>query len=155
MKIKWNLHHTWALISGLTVLVFDLTTKWWAASEAFVRVELIPNFFYFTYQVNEGIAFGIPMPTWIQVLASIIILYVLCDIGQEHIFKTPTKSFFPAVLFGIIIGGALGNLISRILSNNVVDFIVLKPFPVFNIADIGITLGLITLFIWFLCNNKS
>jgi signal peptidase II len=48
----------------------------------------------------------------------------------------------------------LGNLINRIQLGYVIDYIILRPFPVFNIADIGITVGLIALFL-LTYNNKN
>ena len=46
---------------------------------------------------------------------------------------------------GIILGGALGNLYERVVYGEVVDFIALGPIPLFNLADAGITVGLIGL----------
>jgi len=76
-----------------------------------------------------------------------VIIGVLVYLGYKHLFNERKYGRFNEHLLGIIVGGALGNLINRVYLGYVIDFIVLKPFPVFNIADIGITLGLVILFL--------
>ena len=105
--------------------------------------------------MNSGVAFGIGLPMWLQIIGSIIILIILFKVGHDYIFSKNKPQFLKPILFGIIIGGAIGNLINRICQGYVIDFIVLKPIPIFNIADIGITVGLIGLFIIFLINPKN
>ena len=105
------------------------------------RITLIGDWFYLSPHRNRGIAFGIPLPTLLQITISVILIGLLV----YWLLMTEKKSFLNQAVFGIILGGALGNLVDRLLHRYVVDFIVLKPFPVFNIADIGITLGLIVL----------
>lgn len=125
----------------------DWITKAYAAKGAFKSVIFIKDFFYLTLQNNKGIAFGIPLGYTIQLISSFLIVSGLIYIGFKYLFAEKRNQFLNQCLFGIIIGGALGNLADRIRLGYVVDFIVLKPFPVFNIADIGITVGLIILFI--------
>ena len=105
--------------------------------------------------MNSGIAFGINLPMWIQIAGTIVILAFLLKFGNEYIFSENKQQFIKPILFGIIIGGAIGNLINRIFQGYVIDFIVLKPIPVFNIADVGVTVGLIGLFIIFLIEPKK
>lgn len=91
---------------------------------------------------NPGAAFSIPMPTpIIQGAVALVALYLVA----RAIPKTTSTIF--AGCYGAILGGALGNLIDRFLyDGKVVDFIDLNfwpltSFPVFNIADIGISVG--------------
>jgi signal peptidase II len=145
-----------ALLSGAALLLLDISTKLWTVSPSFKPIVFIKNFFYLTsFQTNSGIAFGINLPIWLQIIGSIIILVILLKLGDQYIFSENKRLFLKPVLFGIIIGGAIGNLINRILQGYVIDFIVLKPIPVFNIADVGITVGLIGLFIAILINSKK
>jgi len=145
-----------ALLSGIALLLLDIATKLWALSPSFKSYVFIKNFFYFTqYQMNSGIAFGIGVPMWIQIVGSIVILVILLDLGYKYIFSKNKRLFIKPILFGIIIGGAIGNLINRIFQGYVIDFIVLKPIPVFNIADIGVTIGLIGLFLAILITSKT
>jgi len=140
---------------GLTYLIADLLTKAWAMSDAYEPVTFIKGFFYLApHQTNNGIAFGIPLPTVIQIVGSLFILGLLFAFGRDQIFKAKGGYLKPA-LFGMVIGGALGNLVDRVSQGYVADFIVLKPFPVFNVADIGITVGLSLLFLLFLLESKQ
>jgi signal peptidase II len=90
----------------------------------------------------------------IQIVGSLFILGLLFAFGRDQIFKAKGGYLKPA-LFGMVIGGALGNLVDRVSQGYVADFIVLKPFPVFNVADIGITVGLSLLFLLFLLESKQ
>ena len=144
-----------ALLSGIALLLLDIASKLWTVSPSYNPMVFIKNFFYLTnHQMNSGVAFGIAVPMWIQIIGTIVILIILFDLGYKYIFSENKRLFIKPVLFGIIIGGAIGNLINRIFQGYVIDFIVLKPIPVFNIADVGITVGLIGLFIALLITNN-
>jgi len=140
---------------GLAYLALDLLTKAWATSDAYEPVTFIKGFFYLApHQTNNGIAFGIPLPSIVQIAGSLLILGLLFSFGRDQIFKSNDGYFKPA-LFGMVIGGALGNLANRVSQGYVADFIVMKPFPVFNVADMGITVGLSLLFLLFLLESKQ
>jgi signal peptidase II len=144
----------WVLVlSAFLWLLIDLSVKYCFAHGKFGSAVLIKNFFYFAYQTNRGVAFGIHLGYFFQVIASIIILALLIYFGLKYLLPIKTNAFLNQFLLGIIIGGALGNLINRIYLGYVIDYIILKPLPVFNIADVGITLGLIALFL-LTYNNK-
>ena len=134
------------IVSAFLWLAIDLTSKYYALNANSDSTVFIKNFFYLTLQSNRGIAFGIPMSYPIQLITSIIILGLLMYFSFKYLFPQKRNAFLNQFLLGIIIGGALGNLINRIYLGYVIDFIVLKPFPVFNFADVGITVGLIILF---------
>lgn len=131
----------------LDILVADFVTKILVVGDVIKPFVFIQDFFYITSpHKNDGIAFGIGLPLPIQIVGSLIILFFLYKVGSEYIFKEEKPSIFRHWLLGAVIGGGLGNLIDRVFYGYVVDFIVLKPFPVFNVADIGITVGLVVLF---------
>ncbi|NTU67221.1 MAG: signal peptidase II [Candidatus Moranbacteria bacterium] len=94
------------------------------------------------YICNHGIAFGIPIPSELFYLAwGIIIVSIL--IFRKRISR---NSIFP-VMF--VLSGAISNIIDRIRFGCVTDFIDLHIWPVFNLADISITLGaLLILMSW-------
>lgn len=139
----------------LSVFCLDFLAKRWVVSETFEPVRIIGRFFYLTnYQKNDGIAFGIDVPLWIQLLGSIIIIYLLLDLVFKG-FLEKEGSHFKIALTGAIIGGGIGNLVDRAVNGFVVDFIVLKPFPLFNIADVGITVGLVLLFATILMDKRK
>jgi len=135
------------IVSVLAWLAIDLITKCYAAKGSFNSMVFIKNFFYLTLQSNKGVAFGISFGYMLQIIMSIFILGLLIYFGFKYLFKEKRNLFLNQFLLGIIIGGAIGNLLNRLRLGYVIDFIVLRPFPVFNIADIGITIGLIILFL--------
>ncbi len=114
-------------------------------SSAFENKVLIEGLLEFKKTANTGIAFSIDFPKEIIIGVSILIIVALLYFGFEYF--NVKKNFLNQFLFGIIIGGASGNLVERITEGAVTDFIAVSSFPVFNIADIGITVGLLILFL--------
>jgi len=111
-------------------------------------IELIKNFFYLTYTHNEGAAFSILTGQRIfLILIAITILVILFN----YIRKNKIKNKVETVAFSLIIGGSLGNLIDRIIRGYVVDFLDFKilgyNYPIFNIADTFIVVGVFLLLI--------
>jgi signal peptidase II len=108
-------------------------------------ISLIPNIFHFTYIRNTGAAFSLFQGhEWLRWL-SLIVSLILIALG---IFKSFTNVWEQSGL-GLILAGAAGNGIDRILYGSVVDFIDLRliNFAIFNWADISINLGIICLLI--------
>jgi len=104
---------------------------------------------------NDGIAFGIDIPMPVQILGSLVILYFVFKIGTDYFSGLKKPPALESYLLGAVIGGGLGNLIDRVWHGYVVDFIVLGPIPIFNVADIGITVGLLALFGTMWASNKK
>ena len=145
---KPNLKNYWPLFLSLVAwLGIDLITKIGVLSANFGGKIFIKDFFYLTVHYNQGVAFGFFFGQWPQIILSLAILgaLVFYAVHEENVLKT--NGFLRQSLLGIIMGGAIGNLANRIWLGYVIDFIYLKPFPVFNFADLGITLGLLTLFL--------
>ena len=101
-------------------------------------INIIPGLFDITLVLNDGAAFGLFKGKAaffifisIAVIAAIII-YILKkrDIGKLN-----------SIALGLILGGAFGNLVDRIIFGRVVDFLDFQIWPVFNIADSCITIG--------------
>lgn len=107
-------------------------------------INVIKNVFQFVYTENAGAAFG--MMQGRQSLFYIITVVILIA-GLYFLIKMPGDSKYLAIgiVVSCILAGAVGNLIDRISHKYVVDFIYFKPidFPVFNVADIFVTLGCI------------
>ncbi len=105
---------------------------------------LIKDVLQFVYTENMGAAFGVMQGK--QVLFYIITAVVIAAI-LYFLIKMPNDSKYLAVgiVLSFILAGAVGNLIDRVSHKYVVDFIYFKPidFPVFNVADIFVTLGCI------------
>jgi signal peptidase II len=100
--------------------------------------KIIGDFFVLTLVKNEGTAFGIKLVTspW-PVLASTLFVFGLLTYYIIHKCKEP---FFMYGL-SLILGGAVGNLIDRFRFKSVIDFLHFNFWPVFNVADIAITVG--------------
>lgn len=88
---------------------------------------------------NPGIAFGVRLPSPLQ---EIIILGALSVVV---VVALRTHRHLPLIAFGLIIGGAVANLIDRFMDGVVTDFFRVGTFPVFNVADGCITIGAILL----------
>lgn len=111
-------------------------------------INIIPNFFNLTYVRNIGAAFSIlPGSRWLFVILSIIALNII------YIFfinnkKLNTKEI---IIFSLLQGGIIGNLIDRILYGYVIDFLDFNifglDFAIFNLADIFIVISIILLII--------
>lgn len=105
------------------------------------------------YLCNSGIAWGIKLPSFFfWIFWTIIISFVLYLIYQEGLKKNIPCNLFMIALV-LVLSGAIGNLIDRIFFGCIIDFINLKIWPVFNLADTFITLGAIIIFIKHTTNN--
>lgn len=89
---------------------------------------------------NAGSAFGLVHGGWLPVGATVVVCVVVlgyaCGGGLR---RAPQRS----IPLGLIVGGAVGNLLDRLRLGAVVDFIDLQVWPVFNVADIAITVGIL------------
>jgi signal peptidase II len=95
---------------------------------------------------NTGSAFGLfQQHTNILILASIVGLGVLFYIYWAYYMP---RSLF-RISLGLQLGGAFGNLLDRVLYGRVTDFIKIGPWPVFNVADSAVVVGMIIL-VWLL-----
>lgn len=145
------------IILSLICLIIDQITKiliikFLPLSDS---VEIIKNFFYIIPTNNTGAAFSILIGQRIfLILITIAILVFLI----QYIKKNKIERKIDIISFSFIIGGSLGNLIDRIIRGSVIDFISLKfgnyNFPIFNIADTLIVVGVILLLIGVKGGNK-
>jgi len=107
-------------------------------------IPVIPEFFHLTYVTNDGMAFGINFPLGIYVFSAISIIFT----GFLFWYLWSIKDDEIVVRTGValILAGAIGNLIDRILLGEVVDFLdfMIGDFHwyVFNLADSCVTVGL-------------
>ena len=100
------------------------------------------GFFRLTYGTNTGTAFGLfPDQTLALILASFVAIGFLVYFYRAHGLNRPLLR----AAIGMQLGGALGNLIDRLTTGAVVDFIDVGPWPIFNVADSCIVVGMIVL----------
>jgi signal peptidase II len=144
MSIKNQLFWVAAVIG----LILDQVTKYWVA-RSFELNETLPlweGVFHLTYVTNPGAAFSLfsergEWLRWLSLLVSVG-LVILAWFG-------PQMSRWEQVGYGCVFAGALGNGIDRFLMGEVIDFLDFRliNFPVFNLADVFINIGIICLLI--------
>ena len=105
-------------------------------------IPAIPGIFHITLVFNKGAAFGLFQGGEVLFVSAAAIVIVL---GAAFlIIKRPSEAGI-YLISGLFIGGAIGNLFDRIAYGAVIDFIDLRVWPVFNIADSAITVGAVLL----------
>jgi signal peptidase II len=127
------------VVVALLVIAVDQFTKHIVATH-FLPDEsriVIPHVLWLTYVQNQHGAFGLfgSHPLVLAALASAVLLAFFLWYRQER------GGWAVHVAFALILGGAIGNIIDRIRLSYVVDFFDLHWFPVFNVADSCITIG--------------
>lgn len=146
----------WLWLSAF-ILVFDQATKWlvMATFEPFEVMEVIPNL-NLTLMFNTGAAFSFLADAggWQRWLFAALALGISAAL-IVWLLRLRQDEKLLALSLALLIGGALGNLIDRVLLGHVIDFIqvylpfiplaMFNPWPSFNVADSAITLGVILL----------
>lgn len=123
--------------------------------ELFDSVTVIKNFFNITYVRNTGAAWSILSDsTWLIIIISLVIIGLII----LYIYKNKPKSMWEKVGYSMILGGSIGNFLDRIVYGYVVDFLDFYIFgydyPIFNLADSFIFVGVILLIIYtWRCND--
>ena len=136
-------------IIAFIFLILDIISKQIIVNvlELGKSIKVIDNFFYLTFVENKGAAWSILENQRILLLIITVIVLFLINkvINKEELGKVETLSF------GMIIGGIVGNLFDRVIYGYVIDFLDFKIFgydyPVFNLADSFIVIGIILLII--------
>lgn len=134
------------LITALLDIAADQATKIWIHSTLSQGQSLFDwGFFHFTLVFNNGSAFGLIhnanlLLAVVEGIGALLVLGVLLYTEKRRKFWGGN---WGAVALGLVFAGAVGNLIDRIYLGYVVDFIDLTYWPVFNIADSSVTVGLI------------
>ena len=117
---------------------------------------IIPSFFSITYIRNTGAAWGV-FSNGTMLLAVFSIIFLLFAI--KYIIDLKEISKLSTISYGMLLGGIIGNLVDRLFRNYVVDFLNFKIFsynyPVFNIADIFIVIGIFLIIIESFIPNKK
>ncbi|MFC0188969.1 signal peptidase II [Fictibacillus aquaticus] len=142
---------------ALAVFVIDHLTKWWIVKSMQLgeSIPVIQNFFYITSHRNRGAAFGILQnQRWFFIIITTVVvaavIYFIAKKEGDKLFKTS---------LGLILGGALGNFADRLFRGEVVDFLDFYigsyDFPIFNIADSALVVGVGLVFIHSMLEGKK
>ncbi len=140
----------YALVCGIAalVMVLDQLSKWWVIESLplHASVPVVDGFFNLVHIYNRGAAFGflnrsdIEWQFWLFLVATIIAMLTIF-----YLVRTSPRNGLLFSALGMVLGGALGNMIDRIRYRAVVDFLDFYVgswhWPAFNVADIAICLG--------------
>ncbi|MFH1768350.1 MAG: signal peptidase II [Candidatus Omnitrophota bacterium] len=151
-KRKQNINGVTFAIS-ICVFVTDFFLKSYLKDNFFLQsIPLIKNILHITVIPNTGAAFGVlqgcsPLLLSIGVIFVAILLFMLK--------REKNKSAVEMAAFGLILGGAVSNIFDRIVYGFVIDYIDIRVWPVFNIADTCITIGAAILVLRSFKNNAK
>ena len=128
------------------IIAFDQLSKWLIKSSfrLYQSQPVIEDFFHLTYITNEGMAFGLTLPGGKHVL--LILTILLTGFIAGYLWNE--RNGHPFIKYGLalILSGAVGNLIDRVIYGKVVDFvdIMIGDFHwyIFNVADTSVTVGM-------------
>lgn len=138
---------------GIFVFILDQLVKHMVLGSMHLgeSIPIIKDVFHITFVLNPGAAFGmLEHQRWIFIAVALLVV-VLALVFYKHIQR---ESLITRIGAGLLLGGALGNLLDRIQSGLVVDFLDFRIWPVFNIADIAICGGAAML-IWDMWQRRS
>ena len=139
-----------ALTVAAAVIVVDQLTKWWVVATLPGKpVVLVDGFLQLRFVSNSGAAFSL-----LDGFGSVIGLVAIAAAVFIFVVAARVNSTGETVALGLVLGGAIGNLVDRafrgdgFLDGGVVDFVDFSFFPAFNAADSAITIGAV-LALWF------
>jgi len=137
-----------ALLPGVTLLMLGidqfskrLVSRHLSLGEPWNPISCLRDLVSLTYITNTGAAFGLFPDHGLFLIAIAVIVVIAILVYHRHL---PDKTLVRASL-GLQLGGALGNLIDRLRYGYVIDFIDFKVWPVFNLADSAIVVGVVVL----------
>ncbi len=151
----------WLLLGcvAAAVVVIDQLTKWWAVEILSSDTIEVVGSLQFNLIRNYGSAFSIGGGSWWGAAVSLAGLVIIVGLLW---FARSTTSRLGTVALGLVIGGAIGNLIDRavrsdrgFMGGGVVDFVDLQWWPVFNVADAAVVVGVIMLVVLTLVGERS
>lgn len=150
----------WISIYGIAIILImiDQWTKWLVVKnmELGESIPIIDSFFYITSHRNSGAAWGILQD---QMVFFYIITVIVVGFIIFYIQKYAKDSMLLGISLALVLGGAIGNFIDRLLRKEVVDFFDIYigsyNYPIFNIADSALVVGVIFLFIFTIVDERN
>lgn len=151
------------LLVSLFIVLADQLTKQAVATkiDLYRSIPVIPGFFNLTRIHNRGAVFGVFSRTDTDVAFWILTLATFVALGAViYMFgRTPASDKLLKFSFCLVMGGAIGNLIDRLVRGHVIDFLDFyvkdAHFPFFNVADSAITVGVALILLSFLRRKPS
>lgn len=146
--------YLWFALISVSIVLVDLFVKRWIVAEFPVGrpTPLIGTVLFITHVHNTGGAFGLFSNLRFLFIIMGIIVPVLIMIFYKKLFEKGKVWIIAAAL---VTGGAIGNEIDRVMYGYVIDFLDVRFWPIFNVADIAISAGIVLLFIALLTEKKE
>lgn len=137
----------WPLLVAGAVVIGDQITKVAASASlgrdaSTHRVELLGSVIAFEYLENTGAAFGVLRG---QGILLTLVAGLVVGLLVTHYLRSGQSSVVLGTSVGLLMGGALGNVVDRVRLGYVVDFIAVGAWPKFNLADSAVTVGVVLL----------
>lgn len=142
----------WLFVLPLAVVILDQFSKYIVMENMALgeSIPIIEEVFHLTYILNPGAAFGMFAHNRLFFIAIAVIVIGIIIWTRREILASPWEVKAGC---GLFLGGAIGNLIDRARQGLVIDFFDFRIWPIFNIADIAICIG-VGLIIWNLLKTE-
>jgi len=128
------------LLLALFIVVIDQLSKSYIQTQMVLgmSIPVIQDVFHITYILNAGAAFGL-----FENQTVFFVIIAVCMVVAAIYFYPIIPKQYRLLHFGtgLMVGGAMGNVIDRIKTGYVVDFLDFRFWPIFNLADVGIVCG--------------
>ena len=134
-------------------IIIDLFTKYLANIYLQDKINIFWDFLYFKFIKNPWIAFWIEINTILLKIVTISLIIMIFYYYKQEKKENKTSKLLD-ISFALILAWAIWNWIERILNSNVIDFIWVKYFSIFNLADSFITIGAV-LYLYILYKNNK
>lgn len=125
---------------AILIIIIDQWSKYYISTHMWpgLSIPIVENIFHITYILNPGAAFGIlKYKTGFFILITIMLLVA----AIYYYPRLPARAVLGRIGLGLLVGGAIGNLIDRIRLGVVIDFFDFRIWPIFNVADMAIVSG--------------
>lgn len=145
-------------LSTISLMLLDQIIKYCVALNN-TSVVVVKNFMSFIYTKNDGVAFSfLSGNKQLIIIITIVLLMFMINMFYKD-FIVGKKNYFKVVTYSFLFAGVFGNFVDRIFRGYVVDYISLNIFgyyfPIFNLADVLITIGVIFIIVYTIKEDKQ
>jgi signal peptidase II len=151
-------------LAAVAVFAADQLTKLWAfralgptpcneLAGGCPRLPIIGTWFDLVYVTNTGVAFGLLRD--VPQLFTIIPLLICAGAVYVYVAYLPTENRWLQAALGLVLGGGIGNVLDRLRYGSVVDFVRIGRWPVFNVADSAICVGMAIMAVYLLLYERA
>jgi signal peptidase II len=134
------------LAAGITALVAADQALKWLAGKYLIKTYVISSWLNFGYRENTGIAWSIQLPYPLLLALNFGLVAIFVHVALKYFDMDRWAARIAVVL---VLAGGCGNIIDRLAKGYVVDFISVWIWPVFNLADIFLTVGIFLILLFY------